>query len=79
VATKAFVLVEIAVGKSREVVDALRKLESITSVDAVTGPYDVIAVIEAPDLNAIGDLITKQVHTVQGVLRTVTCLATPVS
>ena len=78
-ATKAFVLVEIAVGKSREVVDALRKLESITSVDAVTGPYDVIAVIEAPDLNAIGDLITKQVHTVQGVLRTVTCLATPVS
>jgi DNA-binding Lrp family transcriptional regulator len=79
VATKAFVLVEIAVGKTKDVVDALQKLEPVKSADAVTGPYDVIVVIEAPDLNAIGDLITKQVHTVEGILRTVTCLVTPAS
>lgn len=75
-ATRAYVLMETAVGKTKDVVDALQKLESIRSVDAVTGPYDVIVVMEAADLNAIGELVTSQIHTIQGVLRTVTCLAT---
>ena len=75
--TKAFVLVETAVGKAKDVVDALRQMETVKSVDAVTGPYDVIAVVEAADLNAVGELLTNQIHRVQGILRTVTCLATP--
>jgi DNA-binding Lrp family transcriptional regulator len=74
-AIKAFVLVEVAVGKTKDVLDAFKKLESVRSVDAVTGPYDVIAVVEAADLNAIGELITNQIHRVQGILRTVTCLS----
>jgi len=76
VATRAYVLMETAVGKTKDVVDAIQKLEPVRSVDAVTGPYDVIVVMEAADLNAIGELVTSQIHTVQGVLRTVTCLAT---
>ena len=76
-ATKAFVLIETAVGKAKDVVDALKVLEPIKSVDGVTGPYDVIAVVEAADLNAVGELLTNQIHRVQGILRTVTCLATP--
>lgn len=75
-ATRAYVLMETAVGKTKDVVDAIQKLEPVRSVDAVTGPYDVIVVMEAADLNAIGELVTSQIHTVQGVLRTVTCLAT---
>jgi DNA-binding Lrp family transcriptional regulator len=75
--TKAFVLVEVAVGKTKDVVDALNKLDSVKSVDAVTGPYDAIAVVEAADLNAVGELLTNKIHAVPGILRTVTCLATP--
>jgi len=44
------------------------------SVDTVTGPYDVIAIIEGENLNAIGDLVTGKIHPVSGVSRTVTCL-----
>lgn len=73
--TRAYVLIETSVGKTREVVSSLRGVENIVSVDAVTGPYDVIAVVEAGDLNLIGDLITKTVHAASGVTRTVTCLA----
>jgi len=75
--TKAFVLIETSIGKAKDVVDALKELEPVKSVDAVTGPYDVIAVVEAADLNAVGELLTNQIHRVQGILRTVTCLATP--
>ncbi len=72
--TKAYVLITAQVGKVQEVVEAIRKLEGVASVDVVTGPYDAIAVIQGETLNDIGDLITAKVHPVAGISRTVTCL-----
>ncbi len=72
---KAFVLIETAVGHNKEVVASLKKLKGIVSVDVVTGPYDIIVVIQGDDLSQIGDLITGKIHPIAGVIRTVTCLA----
>ena len=72
---KAYVLIETQVGKTKEVVEAIRKLRGVASVDAVTGPYDAIAIIEGETPNDIGDLIVSKVHPVAGISRTVTCLA----
>ena len=72
---KAYVLVETAVGKTKDVVDAIKLVEGVKSADPVTGPYDIIVLIEQADINAIGNLVTKKIHTVSGVLRTVTCMA----
>ena len=74
---KAYVLIETAVGKTKDVVAALQgqKLKEIKSVDLVTGPYDIIAVVEHDDFNAIGSLVTENFHPVPGIARTVTCLA----
>ena len=74
-AAKAFVLIETAVGKTKEVASALRQIKGVKSVDAVTGPYDVIAIIEAETLNDIGDIVTEKIHPTTGISRTVTCLA----
>ena len=74
-AAKAFVLIETTVGRTSEVATALRQLKGVKSVDAVTGPYDVIAVIEAENLNDIGDIVTGKIHPIAGISRTVTCLA----
>ncbi len=73
-AAKAFVLIETAVDKSREVVAALKGVRGIASVDTVTGPYDIIAVIEGETLNDIGDTVTGKIHHIPGISRTVTCL-----
>ena len=73
--TRAYILIETAVGKSREVAGSLRSLEGVDTVDAVTGPYDIIAVVGAPDLNGVGDLVTSKIHTINGIIRTVTCLS----
>jgi DNA-binding Lrp family transcriptional regulator len=72
---KAYVLIEAQVGKTKQVVDAIRKLQGVVSVDAVTGPYDAIAIIQGETLNDIGELIVSKVHPVAGISRTVTCLA----
>jgi len=74
-AAKAFVLIETVVGRNREVVTALKQLKGMKSVDTVTGPYDVIAIIEGETLNDIGDLVTVKIHPIAGISRTVTCLA----
>jgi len=74
-AAKAFVLIEVTMGKTKEVVTIVEKIKGVKSVDAVTGPYDVIAMIEMPDVNDLGDLVTKHIHSVSGIARTVTCLA----
>ena len=73
--TKAYILIETAVGKSREVQATMKGISGIETVDAVTGPYDIIAVVVADDLNAVGELVSGRVHTIGGVLRTVTCLS----
>ncbi|HUV46401.1 MAG TPA: Lrp/AsnC ligand binding domain-containing protein [Dehalococcoidia bacterium] len=75
---KAYVLIEAQVGKTKQVVEAIRKLHGVVSVDAVTGPYDAIAIIQGETLNDIGELIVLKVHPVAGISRTVTCLAVAV-
>jgi DNA-binding Lrp family transcriptional regulator len=68
------VLIETEVGKTKQAVEAIRKLEGVASVDVVTGPYDAIAVIQAKTLNDIGEIIVTKVHPLAGISRTVTCL-----
>ena len=74
-ATRVYVLIEAAVGRTKEVLTAVRQLEGVKSAELVTGPYDIIAVAETESLNDVGDLITSKINTVTGISRTVTCLA----
>ncbi len=72
---KAYVLIETQVGRTKQVVDTIRKLPGVVSVDSVTGPYDAIAIVQAETLNDIGKLLVEKVHPASGISRTVTCLA----
>jgi len=71
---KAFVLIETVVGSTKNVVDKLKQLQGVKSADVVTGPYDVVAVVESDSLNDLGALVTGKIHPIAGISRTVTCL-----
>ena len=73
--TKAYLLIEVAPGHVPAVAAALREVPGLVSVDAVMGPYDIVLVVVADDLPAAHDLVSEHVHSVSGVVRTVTCLA----
>ena len=73
--TRAFILIETQVGSVKDVVRELRSLEGLLSCDIITGPFDVIALIEGADMGAVADLVTGQVQRVHGVIRTITCVA----
>ena len=73
-ADKAFVLIETVVGRSREVVTALKKMDGVKEADIVSGPYDVIAIVEMENINDIGELLTAKIQTTAGIFRAVTCI-----
>jgi len=75
VATKAYVLIETAVGKTKDVLKSLQQMKGVREADAVTGEYDIVAVVEAEDLNSIGELVTGNIHTISGIQRTTTYLS----
>ena len=74
-ATKAYILIETVIGESRQVAEALRAVPRVETASVVTGPYDVIAVVEAPDLSQMGDLLAGSIHSIAGIRRTITCLS----
>ena len=72
---KAYVPINASPGHAIEVARSLKDVEGITAADAITGEYDVIAVCEAKDVAGIGNLIVDKIQKVDGVFKTVTCLA----
>jgi DNA-binding Lrp family transcriptional regulator len=76
---KAFVLIETAPGKTKSVQKGLSRIASqgsnLAHLDAVTGPYDFVAQVEGPTLDAIGRLVTDEIGVIDGVTRTTTCVA----
>lgn len=82
-AVRGYVLIEAEVGRSKGVGEAVLKMKHpdarVTSVDTVTGPYDVIVQVEADDLDKLGNAITDGIQRIEGVQRTTTCLAVRLS
>ena len=72
--TRAYVLVEMMAGHARNLVNNLSGRRQVTDVARVTGPYDVIVVIEAEDVNEISETVNRGIHSQAGVVRTTTCV-----
>jgi DNA-binding Lrp family transcriptional regulator len=70
----AYVLINIEAGKPKSVLAALKKSKEVRSVHLVTGLHDAIALVEAPDINKLGMMVTESIQKVPGVQRTVTCI-----
>ena len=73
--TRAYILIETAVGSTSHVADELRKIDQMIAVDMVTGPFDIIAVVEADNLVDIGGIVSTKMHRVGGIVKTITSLA----
>lgn len=72
--TRAYILIEALPGKALELVNNIKNLAGIKTVHLVTGPYDVIAFVEATDLKSLGDVIVKKIQATGFVARTLTCI-----
>jgi uncharacterized protein with GYD domain len=72
---KAYVLMDVHAGEERAVQQMLKGISGVVKVETTFGPYDAIAIIEAPDLAGLGKLVYNTIRATPGVLDTITCLA----
>ncbi len=72
---KAYVLIEMLAGYSEKLASKLKGREVVHGLDRVTGPYDVIAVVEAEDINGVSEVVSNEIHSQPGVVRTTTCVS----
>jgi len=69
----AYVFIQAQVGRSADVGAEVAQIEGVRSADVVTGPYDVIALVEAASMDDLGKLVVAKIQAVEGVTRTLTC------
>ena len=72
-AASAYVLIEGAAGRIHKILEELKAVPEVKNCDAVTGQFDIIARIEAEDINALGRVSYAKIQMIDGVLRTITC------
>ena len=70
----AYILITAKPGKAGDMVKEVSNVEGVTSIHAVTGPYDAIAYAEVDGYSKIGDLVVSQIQKIDGVDRTLTCM-----
>lgn len=70
----AYVLIEAAPRKARSACGKIAKLPGVCSAHLVTGPYDIIALVEDKDPTGVGRLVLSKIQAVDGVGRTITCV-----
>jgi len=71
---KAYVMIHVRPGSVSEVVRNLKRLNGVVDAHMTFGPYDVVAIVQANDVNSLGPLIANEVQPIPGVLDTLTCL-----
>jgi DNA-binding Lrp family transcriptional regulator len=70
---RAYVLIQTEAGKALHVAGAIAGIDGVTSASAVNGPYDVIALTEAANVDDLGQIVVAKIQTVEGITRTLTC------
>ncbi|MBS4015390.1 MAG: Lrp/AsnC ligand binding domain-containing protein [Candidatus Latescibacteria bacterium] len=69
----AYILITVAHGTAKKAYEQLSKIQGVAHVHAISGPYDIIAMIQGSDFNTLGNLIVNKIQPIEGIERTLTC------
>jgi len=70
---RAYVLIQTEVGQTGRMAREVAEMQGIASAVPVAGPYDVIAILEAASMDALGKMVVSRIQSAKGVTRTLTC------
>jgi DNA-binding Lrp family transcriptional regulator len=70
---QAYILIQTEVGKAANVAREIAEISGVALAEDVTGPYDVIARVEAGTVDELGQLVIARIQDVKGITRTLTC------
>ena len=71
-----FVLISTAPAKEHQIYNELLKIKEIVELHPLFGEYDLIAKIEAKDLDELGRIVVEKIRAIDGVADTKTLTGT---
>jgi len=74
---RAFVLIQTVPGKVAPLVGALERIKEVKGVDPVTGPYDVVVLLEVDELSDISAVVAGTIGGLKWVTRPTTGASFP--
>jgi len=72
---KAYILINVRTGYVVEVLSHLKRIEGVLEANMTFGPYDVVVIVQANDLQDLGQMLAHSVQPIPGIEETLTCLA----
>ena len=71
---KAYLLIDAEKGQSSSIVIALSQKSGVLAADVIWGPHDVVAVVEADDIEKLMHIIQSDISLIDGIAHVDTCL-----
>jgi len=73
-AISAFVLIDVTGNHTKSAYKTLTRILGVKSLHAVTGPFDLIAQIEAETIEELNEIVLSRIRSVDGITKTSTAL-----
>jgi len=73
-AISAFVLIDTTGNHTKSAYKTLTRIQGVKAVFPVTGPYDLIAQVDAETLEELNDLVMVRIRGVDGITKTNTAI-----
>ena len=70
----AYVLLRVEVGAESEVLETLRKADSVEEAHRIYGIYDAVVKVRADTMEKLKEIVTSKVRRIDGVRSTITLL-----
>lgn len=67
-------MVTSSIGEVREVFSRLEDLDSVIDLNIVTGPFDIVVMVEAEDLSVLTNAVVEEIREIDGVVDTNTAI-----
>ncbi len=74
---KAYILVVANPGATKQVYEALQKVQGVTECHQVMGPYDIVVEIEVEDLADVPPILGSHIRTIEGIENTTSLVTFP--
>jgi len=73
--TTAYVLINCDMGTEGSVINEIRSIAGVKSVNGVFGAYDIIVEVQTPTIDNLRETITMKLRKLEGVRTTLTLMA----
>ena len=69
-ATRAYVLIKVKAGRSKQVLNTLRAMKGVEQVHSCFGQPDIFSFVSASDERGLAEMVLTKIHAIEGVEET---------